>query len=189
MILLYLPFIESWYSGTLWGLNWQSPIFMHQLADNLRIVKLILVILAAVLLTIKREIIREILNNAVIKNVFLVSGYVVAAVQIPLLCLGILLSGTSSSDLNYFHKEKTFDNRTIYINTIDPGAMGKAYHYFYLKCPLPLSRYELRQIKKMGWMSEYDFELQENNLIVIDKSEEDKIHTLDLTNFTCENQS
>jgi len=189
MMCLYLPFIESWFGETLWGLNWQSPMLMYQWGDNLRIVKLILVILAIVLLSIKRELIRETLKNAVIRNVFIITGYLVAAVQISLLCLGILFEGFSSSDLNYIHKEETFNSRSIYVYTADSGAMGKAYHYFYLKCSLPLNRYELKQIKKIDWMNEYDFDVQGNNLIVIDKSEEGKLHTLDLTHFICENQS
>ncbi|MBU2969866.1 hypothetical protein KO527_10955 [Pseudoalteromonas sp. C2R02] len=189
MMCLYLPFIESWFGETLWGLNWQSPMLMYQWRDNVRIVKIILVILAIALLSIKREVIRETLNNTIIKNAFLVSSYVVAAVQIPLLFLGIFFEGISSSDLSYIHKEKTFNNRTVYVYTADPGAMGKAYHYFYLKCPLPLNRFELKDIKKIGWMYEYDFEVQENNLIVIDKSEEGKLHSFDISNFTCDNQS
>jgi hypothetical protein len=187
MMCLYLPFIESIFGGTLWGLNWQSPMLMYQWRDNLRIVKLILVILAIVLLGIKREVIRETLKNSAIRTIFIISGYLVASTQIILLCAGIFLAVFSSSALNYLHKEKTFDKRTIYVNTFDPGAMGKAYHYFYLKCSLPLNRFELKDIKKIDWMNEYDFEVQENNLIVIDKSEEGKLHTFDISNFTCDN--
>jgi len=189
MVCLYLPFIESWFGGTLWGLNWQSPMLMHQWHDNLRIVKLILIILAIFLLSIKREIIRETLINTIAKSIFLVSGYMVAAIQIPLLCLGIFFEGITSSDLSYIHKEKTFNNRTIYVNTFDPGAMGKAYHSFYLKCPLSFNRYELKQIKQIDWINEYDFEVQENNLIVIDKRGEAKLLSFDISNFTCENQT
>jgi len=185
MIFIYLPFIESCHGGTLWGLNWQSPMLMYQWGDNLRIVKFILVILAIALLSIKRELIRETLKNAVIRNIFIITGYLVAVVQILLLCLGILFEGFSSSDLNYIHKEETFNSRSIYVYTADSGAMGKAYHYFYLKCSLPLNRYELKQIQKMDWIHEYDFDVQGNNLIVIDKSEEGKLHTFEISNFTC----
>lgn len=189
IVCLYLPFFESLFGGTLWGLNWKSPIFMAQLSDNLRLLKLTLVILAVALLAIKSEKIKDAFSNKIIRNVFIVSGYLVAAIQIPLLCLGILFGGISSSNLNYFHKEKTFNDSSIYVYTADPGALGKAYHYFHLKCQLPLNRYELKLIKKMGWMYEYDFEMQENNLIVTDKSEEDKTHIFDVTNFTCNAQN
>ena len=189
MVCLYLPSIESGFGGTLWGLNWKSPMFMNQLSDKLRLLKLILVTLAVALLIIKREKIKDTFNNTIIRNIFIVSGYLVAAVQIPLLCLGILFEGISSSNLDYLHKEKTFIDRTIYVGTADPGAMGKAYHYFYLKCQLPLNRYELELIKKMGWMYEYGFEVQENNLIVTDKSEKGKTHIFDITNFTCNVQT
>ena len=185
MVCLYLPFIESGFGGTLWGLNWKSPMFMNQLSDKLRLLKLILVTLAVALLVIKREKIKDTFNNTIIRNIFIVSGYLVAAVQIPLLCLGILFEGISSSNLDYLHKEKNFNGRSIYVYTADPGAMGTAYHYFYLKCQLPLNRYELKLIKKTGWMYEYDFEVRGNNLIITDKSEEGKTHLFDITNFTC----
>jgi hypothetical protein len=189
MVCLYLPFIESGFGGILWGLNWKSPMFMDQLSDKLRLLKLILVTLAVALLVIKREKIKDTFNNTTIRNSFIVSGYLVAAVQIILLCLGILFAGVSSSNLDYLHKEKTFIDRPIYVHTADPGAMGKAYHYFYLKCQLPLNRYELKLIKKMGWMYEYGFDVRENNLIVTDKSEKGQTHVFDVTNFTCNVQT
>jgi len=184
-VCLYFPFLESWFGGTLWGLNWESPVFMAQLGDKLRLFKLFLVTLGVALLIIKYKSIRDTLTNTIVKNVFIVSGYLIAAVQIPLLCLGLLLEGVSSSNLDYLHKDRTFNERSIYVYTADPGAMGKAYHYFYLKCQLPLNRYELKLIKKTGWMYEFGFEVQENNLIVTDKSENGKTHIFDITNFTC----
>jgi len=184
-VCLYLPFIESWFGGTLWGLNWESPVFMAQLGDKLRLFKLFLVILGVALLIIKYKNIRDTINQTNFNNVFIVSGYLIAAVQIPLLCLGLLLEGVSSSNLNYLHKEKAFNGRSIYVYTADPGAMGKAYHYFYLKCQRPLNRYELKLIKKTGWMYEFSFEVQENNLIITDKSENGNAHVFDITNFTC----
>lgn len=182
---LYLPFIESWFFATLWGLNWESPVVMAKLGDKLRLLKLFLVILGVVLLITQYKSIRDTINNTIVKNAFLVSGYLVAAVQIPLLCVSLYFDGISPSKLDYLHKEKTFNDRSIYVYTANPGPAGTAYHYFYLKCRLPLNRYELKLIKKMGWMREYGYEVQGNNLIVADKSEEGKFHIFDITNFSC----
>lgn len=90
--------------------------------------------------------------------------------QIPLLCLGILLAGSLSVNLDYSPKELKFSDRTIYADTAEPGTMGKAYHYFYLKCKLPLNRYELKLLKKLDWMPEYSIEVHGNKLIITNKS-------------------
>ena len=158
---------------------------MDQLSNYLRVLKLILVLLGGLLLYRKIEKIREEIGNVFARNFFIYSGYLLVAIQLPLLFLGVMFEGISSSNLNYLHKEKTFKERSIYVYTADPGAMGKAYHYFYLKCQLPLNRYELKQIKKMGWMYEYSFKVKGNDLIVTDKSKEGKTHIFDVTNFSC----
>lgn len=184
-VCVYLPFIESWFAGTLWGLHWKSPMFMDQLSNYLIIIKLVLVLLGGILLYKNIREIREKIVNVFARNFFILSCYLLVAVQIPFLLLGLLLEGISSSNIDYLHKEKTFNDRSIYIYTADPGAMGKAYHYFYLKCQLPFNRYELKLIKKTDWMGEFGFEVQQNNLIVTDKHENGKAHIFDITNFTC----
>lgn len=184
-VCLYLPFIESWFGGTLWGLHWQSPMFMDQLSNYLRVIKLILVLLGGLVLYRKIGEIREKIVNVFARNFFIYSSYLLLTVQVPLLLLGVIFEGISSSNLDYIHKDKTFNDRSIYVYTADPGAMGKAYHYFYLKCQQPFNRYELKLIKKTSWMYEFGFEVQENNLVVTDKSENGKTHIFDITNFTC----
>ena len=109
----------------------------------------------------------------------------VGVIQIPFLCLGILVNGFSLSTPDYIHKQSTFTDRTIYIYTADPGAMGKAYHYAYLNCPLAFGRYELKQIAKLNWMREYTFYIEKNNLIVIDKNSDGLTHTFDMSDVTC----
>ncbi len=186
---LYVPFYESYSRSTLWGLNWYSPQFMDQLGGYLLPVKLLLVIIGLVLLYNNIRPIKEVLGDGFISAFFVYSSYSIATIQILFLCLGLLFSSISLSDPNYLHKEKLFDNYSIYVYTADPGAMGKAYHYFYLKCSLPLNRYELKLIKKMGWMYEYGFEVLGSNLIVTDKNKEGKTHTFDVRNFSCNVQT
>ena len=102
-----------------------------------------------------------------------------------MLCLGLLFDGVLSSNLSYIHKERNYQDRSIYVYTADPGAMGTAYHYFYLKCHLPLNRYELTQITKTNWMREYSFEVIDDELIIDDKSEEGSVQKIDLSTFKC----
>ena len=182
---LILPFLESWFAGTLWGLNWNSPVFMDQLRDHLRIFKLALIAISIYLLFTKYSVIGNTIQKALYRRTFVVLASVLAIVQVPLLLLGIMLEGMSSSNLDYIHKEKSYAERSIYVYTADPGAMGKAYHYFYLKCPLPFNRYELTEITKTNWMYEYTFEVIDNELIIEDKSENGEIKKFDISSFYC----
>lgn len=185
MICVYLPLIESWSSGTLWMVNWQSPMFMDQFRNYVRVIKLILVFLGGFLLYKKTGDIRNKIVNRFVRNTFIYSSYLLLAIQATFLLLGVLFSGIFSSSFDSLHKEKTFNDQTIYVYTADPGAMGTAQHYFYLKCLRPLNRYELKLIKKTGWIYEFDFEVRKNNLMIIDKSENGKTHAFDMSNITC----
>lgn len=63
----------------------------------------------------------------------------------------------------------------------DPGALGKAYHYFYSKCLKPFGRYKLTFIDKFGWLGRFDYDLTDTTLSVI--REEGEITILDVTDF------
>ncbi|WP_350653696.1 hypothetical protein [Pseudoalteromonas sp. D48-MNA-CIBAN-0056] len=182
---LLLPFLESMHGGALWGLNWHSPRLMDTLSHNLLYIKLVLVITGLILLFTKPKKIKSIIKNKIAQWLFYIILTLVGVIQIPFLCLGILVNGFSLSTPDYIHKQSTFTDRTIYIYTADPGAMGKAYHYAYLNCPLAFGRYELKQIAKLNWMREYTFYIEKNNLIVIDKNSDGLTHTFDMSDVTC----
>lgn len=158
---------------------------MDQLRDHLRIFKLVLIAFSIYVLITKYTVISNTIRKALYRRVFVVFASVLAVVQVPLLLLGIMFEGVSSSNLDYIHKEKSYAERSIYVFTADPGAMGKAYHYFYLKCSLPLNRYELTEITKTNWMYEYNFEVVDNELIIEDQSENGEIKKFDISSFQC----
>lgn len=182
---LFIPLLESCFSGTLWGLKWESPLFMDKLADNLKLFKLILVVLGVLLLVANHQSLKNTINKPILRYGFLGVGYLVAAVQIPLLLLGVLFDGASEPDYVNKHTEKKFNSQTIYVYTQDSGAIGNSYLYFYLKCQLPFNRYELKLIKKMDWMSDYDFEVQESNLVVFENDNGRQFHTVDMGSLSC----
>lgn len=182
---LLLPFLESMHGGALWGLNWHSPRLMDKLSHNLLYIKLVLVITGLILLFSKPKKIKSIIKNKIAQWLFFTIFTLVGVIQIPFLCLGILFNGSSLSTPDYIHKQSTFNDRTIYIYTADPGAMGKAYHYAYLNCPLLFGRYELKRIAKLNWMREYTFYIEKSNLIVIDKSSDGLTYTFDMSDITC----
>jgi hypothetical protein len=108
MICVYLPLIESWSSGTLWMVNWESPMFMDQFRNYVRVIKLILVFLGGFLLYKKTGDIRNKIVNRFVRNTFIYSSYLLLAIQATFLLLGVLFSGIFSSSFDSLHKEKNF---------------------------------------------------------------------------------
>lgn len=163
---LYLPFMESLHGATLWGLNWQSPALMDATKGYLKLVKLVMVLVAAYLMAFKYQIMQNTIRHGVLRAVFVISTWMLVVVQIPMLLLGILFGEVLSAPADYVHREQTFGNDTVYVYTFDPGAMGKAYHYFYIKCPAPLGRYQLNMVSRLNWMRDFSFTLDGEQLLV-----------------------
>jgi len=99
---------------------------------------------------------------------------IVALIQIAIGLIGVLIDATLGTNRDYFHKEFAIENNTIYVFTADPGAMGTAYHYFYLQCPLPLNRYELTFIEKTNWVWELELKGSDNGFDVFNQRGEFK---------------
>ena len=140
LILILVPLVESLHGGVLWGLNYHSPKFMSQVGDALALVKLIALCAGVYLLFTQHGTFRYLFKSKWMSIVFSCVLATVALIQIAIGLLGVLIDATLGTNRDYFHKEFAIENNTIYVFTADPGAMGTAYHYFYLKCPLPLNR-------------------------------------------------
>lgn len=184
ILLLYLPLLESYFGTTLWGLNWHSPETMDRIGNYLLWLKMLCVTIGLLLLIKNRKRLKE-LGLSTAFNVTIISlSCVVGLVQVLFLSLGIFFSSLLSSDLSDIHKEKLFDEYSIYVYTANPGAMGKAYHYFYIKCPKPFARYGLTQVKKLDWMREFDFEVKNSELLIVPKYLDEAVsQRVDLTKF------
>lgn len=183
---IILPSIDNFFGSAIWGGNWISPAFMDQLNGYLIVAKLILIGFAICLLIVKHKVISRSIENVIVRRTFTITAFILALVQIPVLCLLIMVNGVSPSNLDDIHKEKNFKNRSIYVYTADPGAMGTAYHYFYLKCPLPLNRYKLKLITRTHWMAKFSFDVVDNELFIEDKSKEGATQKVDITGFKCD---
>ncbi len=190
LVLLLLPLIESLLPGSLGGLQLQSPQDMAVLGYYLRPVKFLMVVMALALwLKMERRDLG--LLNKTTHALFIYSGYLLAAVQLAFLGLGILLSGLVVRGLTPppdIHRQQTFAEHTIYAYTADPGAMGKAYHHFYLVCPAPFHRYTLKKIAKLDWMRTFSFVVHDNVLEVHHKNykgEEGEPHYFELSPEDC----
>ena len=169
LILILVPLVESLHGGVLWGLNYHSPKFMSQVGDALALVKLIALCAGVYLLFTQHGRLRYLVKSKWLSVVLSCILAIVALIQIAIGLLGVLIDATLGANRDYFHKEFEIGNNTIYVFTADPGAMGTAYHYFYLKCPLPLDRYELTFIEKTNWVWELELKASDNGFDVFNQ--------------------
>ncbi len=135
ILLLYVPFLESYFGSSLWGLNWHSPEVMHRVGNYLRLLKILCVAIGLLLLARSSKRLKGLTSFTTLNSVVIYSSYFIGFVQITLLAIGLFFSSLLSPDLSYIHKEKSFSNYSIYVYTADPGAMGKAYHFFISSVP------------------------------------------------------
>ena len=169
LILILVPLVESLHGGVLWGLNYHSPKFMSQVGDALALVKLIALCAGVYLLFTQHGRLRYLVKSKWLSVVLSCILAIVALIQIAIGLLGVLIDATLGTNRDYFHKEFEIGNNTIYVFTADPGAMGTAYHYFYLKCPLPLNRYELTFIEKTNWVWELELKASDNGFDIFNQ--------------------
>lgn len=174
LLLIIVPLVESLYGGVLWDLNYHSPRFMSQVGDALALVKLIALCAGVYLLFTQHGTLRYLVKSKWLTVALSSVLAIVALIQIAIGLLGVLIDATLGANRDYFHKEFAIENNTIYVFTADPGAMGTAYHYFYLKCPLPLNRYELKFIEKTNWVRELELKASDNGFDVFNQRGEFK---------------
>lgn len=174
LLLILVPLVESLQGGVLWGLNYHSPKFMSQVGDALALVKLIALCAGVYLLFTQHGTFRHLFKSKWISIVFSCVLAIVALIQIAIGLIGVLIDATLGTNRDYFHKEFAIENNTIYVFTADPGAMGTAYHYFYLECPLPFNRYELTFIEKTIWVWKLELKASDNGFDVFNQRGEFK---------------
>ncbi|MHC6646580.1 hypothetical protein ACYTPF_08455 [Alteromonas sp. HB246098] len=169
LLLIIVPLVESLHGDVQWGLNYHSPRFMSQVGDALALVKLIALCTGVYLLFTQYGRFRHLVKSKWLSVILSCVLAIVALIQIAIGLLGVLIDATLGTNRDYFHKEFEIENNTIYVFTADPGAMGTAYHYFYLKCPLLLNRYELTFIEKTNWVWELELKASDNGFDVFNQ--------------------
>lgn len=169
LLLILVPLVESLNGGVLWGLNYHSPKFMSQVGDALALVKLIALCAGVYLLFTQHDTLRYLVKSKWLTVALSSVLAIVALIQIAIGLLDVLIDATLGTNRDYFHKEFAIENNTIYVFTADPGAMGTAYHYFYLKCPLPFNRYQLTLIEKTNWVWVLELKASDNGFDVFNQ--------------------
>jgi len=174
LLLTIVPLVESLHGSVLWGLNYHSPKLMSQVGDALALVKLLALCTGVYLLFTQQGRFRHLFKSKWMSIVLSSVLAIVAFIQIAIGLIGVLIDATLGTNQDYFHKEFAIGNNTIYVFTADTGAMGTAYHYFYLKCPLPANRYELKFIEKTNWVWELELKASDNGFDVFNQRGEFK---------------
>ena len=165
LALIFIPLIESGYSQPLWGVKWYSPLFMDVIGDWLLVIKCIAVTIGLAYLSRYKEELKTLIPAKLLYYPIVLSVFTIGALQFLFLSMGLLTMGFGAS-LEEKHRAKHYDNLSIYVLTSDPGAMGSAYHSFFIQCPKTLSFYDLTLIIKIDWLRDFDFHKQGNMLIV-----------------------
>ncbi|WP_221932892.1 hypothetical protein [Thalassotalea sp. PS06] len=71
ILLIFIPFWESWYGTSLWGLNLYSPAHMDAISDQLRVFKIVLVCAGVFLLLRKSNAIKTVIKSSAARNLVL----------------------------------------------------------------------------------------------------------------------
>ncbi|MFV7772027.1 hypothetical protein [Shewanella marisflavi] len=163
--LIYLPLIESLLPG-LFGALWVNPSFMLEVQPVALLIKLIAVLVGLSLLgRFRRQIAQVIKGNWPVTFVMGLS-YLLGAAQLIFLALGLFMSLVFNAPVKEQSQFKRFEDYAIWVQTIDPGAMGKAYHRVWLQCDLPVWRYQLKPIKTLDWVGNYKMSLDDHILTI-----------------------
>ncbi|WP_105174140.1 MULTISPECIES: hypothetical protein [unclassified Pseudoalteromonas] len=166
------------------NLNFASPKYMSDVSQVTNVIILGSSILGFTLLLMKYQEVRSLFKNRIIANTLIIISFLYACLMFLAAGLVVFLDASFGSNKDYIYHEQTFNDRTFYVYTADPGAFGTAHHYVYLKCPASFNRYELELIANISWMRDYKMSLEGDNLIFENDSEEGKT-VLDVSEFYC----
>ena len=132
LLLILIPLAESVNGSVLWGMNYHSPKLMSQVGDMVAWVKLIAVCVGVYLIFKQKGALKLLFKNKWVSNILNIFIAVVAFIQVNLGFFDVAMDMVLTDNTDYFHKEFEIGKNTIYVHTLDQGALGKAYHNFYL---------------------------------------------------------
>ncbi len=178
---LYLSFalisvllIETLFLGNSFSLQWHSPKLMYQVSAYLVPVKLALTGLAlfwlsGMVLTGWRKYGRVMLASLAVMHISMLTW----------VCLAYLF-------LEFAPLTKQFRLQgNIAVYTADPGAMGRAYHYFSYFCRNDYGFYRLAPISRLDWLGEFEFTEQQGELVITATARETEQIRLAIGDYHC----
>ncbi len=172
--LIYLPLIESLLPG-LFGAFWVNPSFMAKVKPMALMIKLIVVFFGFWKLEQFRRQFSDFIRGHWLVSFLIKLSFLVGIIQLVLLSLGLFMNLVFGAPANEQSQFKRYEDYAIWVQTVDPGAMGKAYHRVWMQCDLPLWRYRLAPIQTLDWMGEYEVSLDGEILSISSGGEESKL--------------
>ncbi|MXR70447.1 hypothetical protein GNT65_17450 [Shewanella sp. JBTF-M18] len=169
--LIYLPLIESLLPG-LFAAYWVDPSFMAKVKPMALMIKLIVVFFGFWKLEQFRRQFSDFIRGHWLVSFLIKLSFLVGIIQLVLLSLGLFMNLVFGAPANEQSQFKRYEDYAIWVQTVDPGAMGKAYHRVWMQCDLPLWRYRLAPIQTLDWMGEYEVSLDEHILKISSRFDE-----------------
>ena len=169
--LIYLPLIESLLPG-LFGVFWVDPSFMAKVKPMALMIKLIVVFFGFWKLEQYRRQFSDFIRGHWLVSFLIKLSFLVGIIQLVLLSLGLFMNlvfGAPANEQSQFKRDRDY---AIWVQTVDPGAMGKAYHRVWMQCDLPLWRYRLAPIQTLDWMGDIEVSLDEDLLRIRSRTDE-----------------
>ncbi|MDD4862791.1 MAG: hypothetical protein PHE38_02140 [Alishewanella agri] len=152
---IMLLLVETLFLGNSFSLQWHSPKLMYQLSAWLVPVKFLLTCLAL-----------GWLSRLVLSGWQRYSRYVTSTLAIlHLLLLSLVGVGYAFAGFAPLSKQFRLEGH-IAVFTADPGAMGKAYHYFSYFCRNRYGFYHLEPISRQNWLGQFDYIEQGGELVI-----------------------
>jgi hypothetical protein len=169
LLLIFLPLVDSLYPVIGLGLRWHSPMFMALFNNGFMLAKIVSIAIGLRIFStaslhplplVKPGDATKMTQFVAIQQTIISSViWLVSIVHVLILALVLLLSLTLGRDSDDIHYEQKIGGHIFYVHTIDPGAMGKAFHNVGLKCELPFGRYQIIHLGRIDYVGQFELDL------------------------------
>lgn len=174
ILLISVLLIDTLFLGNVFSLQWHSPKMMYLISAYLVPVKFLLTVLALALLR------RTVLSGW--RNLVRHTMSGLAVIQLVLMSLvgvGYIFAGFAPLSEQF----RVQGNIAVY--TADPGAMGRAYHYFSYFCRNDFGFYRLTPIGRLDWLGDFTISEQQAELVITPLRNNTDAVRLSLIGYSC----
>lgn len=174
ILVIVVLLVDTVFLGNTFSLQWHSPKMMYLISAYLVPVKFLLTALAfywlrRAVLSGWRNLVRHAMMGLAIMQLVLMS----------LVGVGYLFAGFAPLSEQF----RLQGNIAVY--TADPGAMGRAYHYFSYFCRNDFGFYRLTPIRRVDWLGEFTMTQLEDELVITPLFDHSAAVRLSLAGFSC----
>ncbi len=165
LVLILLAFFDGLFAQPFYGIQWQSPAAMLELAESYRYVKVIMVIIGFILFFQVRKHVTQLLPTRWQQQAAKVAIYIGFITQITVLPYIIVMNLLFGAPPMTTFEHRVGDN-TFYVQNVAATKNSKAYHYVYFKCTKTFGFYSLSLIDRYDWLGKV-YPAIDNNILTI----------------------